>query len=127
MPEITTMQNKIIDALRVVITSQHLDVAQQPQYANTGTLYAQRGFQTLLEIRYRFNPDYLTLTVRGPAVIANHLTQQPRAFSLDVDQRGMKLCWSYLPYDEGNTITDMLAQLEHLLRQLPPPPGPRTT
>jgi hypothetical protein len=45
-----TMQDKTLDALTVMITNRHLDAVQQPVYANTGTLNAQNGFHTLLEI-----------------------------------------------------------------------------
>lgn len=48
MTEHPTMQDKILHALRALITEQQIEAVQQPVYANTGTLYAQREFETLL-------------------------------------------------------------------------------
>jgi hypothetical protein len=110
-----TMQNKILDAMTTTITNRHLEAVQPPVYANTGTLYAQRGFETLLEISYRFNTTYMTHTVRVPAAVVEHLKQRPPGASLDIDLRGARLTWHHLTYTEGDVIAAMLNQLDQLL------------
>jgi hypothetical protein len=114
-----TMQSKILDALTAVITNRHLDAVHQPVYANTGTLYAQTGFKTFLEISYRFNTAYMTHIVRGPAIVAKQLKHRPAAAYLDIDTHGVKLSWHHLTYTDGDAIAAMLSQLDQLLALIP--------
>jgi hypothetical protein len=49
------MQDKIMAELRRIAEAAELELVVQPQYAGTGTAYAQSGFETVAEVRYAFH------------------------------------------------------------------------
>jgi hypothetical protein len=69
-PATPTMQDKLLTEIISVITAAGLDTARQPQFANTGVLYAQRGLDTFLSVRYDFQDHSCSFGLTGPAVDA---------------------------------------------------------
>lgn len=124
MAELISMQSKTLDAFSTLIRGHHLEAVHQPIHANTGTVYAQRGFETFLSIHYHFGADCMSLTVRGPAVDDAHLNgvplvDSPPEFRVRRHFQGGKEVWYLLKYRDGQRIHTMLELLDSLLPTTP--------
>ena len=86
-----------------------------PQYANTGQVYIQRGFTTLVRLGYDFQSNYLRLHVADldPAEIPEDLRKgvHPAMGPAGANWQG----WM-IDYDKGPEIDRMLAALAALVR-----------
>lgn len=56
-----TMQQKILTALDEQAEAHNYDLVQTRNYANTGTLYWQREWETILQVKYDFQNTYFGL------------------------------------------------------------------
>jgi hypothetical protein len=109
------MQDKIMTALRGLAEAAGLDFEDQPDVSNTGTVYVQRGFDTLAVLRYSFQQDYCTLQLSGRAVDAAGLADNPPAWRLE----DKTLAWHHLGYDAGTRLQEMLDLVRKVLDQAP--------
>jgi hypothetical protein len=117
------MQDKIMAELRRITEAAGLELVVQPQYANTGTAYAQSGFDTVAEIRYAFHDTSCRITLHGSAFTAIPL---PGSGPLRHEVRD-ELTWYSLGYSDGTEIRKMLAIAEATLTAAGSHDDPATT
>lgn len=125
-----SMQDVITAQLEQVITSAGLTVTRDETTANTGTMRAMRGLETVLSAGYGFFDGYATIILGGPAVAqapAEFLTaqhalrhnricrgaipepyDQPLSPRVLADRRGLSVRFHYLRYDEEAEIRELL-------------------
>lgn len=109
-----SMQDKILDVIDAA-TPANLELVVQHDYSNTGYIYVQRGFDTILRLQYSFQTGYCTLHVKGEAVQASMSIIEELC-----GDRGTKhgsphavydkecLSWHALDYDDGDRIRRMI-------------------
>jgi hypothetical protein len=100
------MQTKILEAFERIAANAGLEAVQKGDSANTGHVYIQDGFDTLLDIRYSFQSGYCTLALRGPAVTALGLADSPPAYR--VGPAGT-VTYHALKYADSERVKAMLA------------------
>jgi len=106
------MQDKIITELRRIAEKDaRLEFADQPQYANTGTAYIQRGFDTVAELRYGFFDTYCSITFSGTAVAAAGLPDNPPSWRASQGS----VTWHSLAYGDGDRVRAMLDVIRSVL------------
>lgn len=66
----TTMQDRITAELQHITEAAGLKFVNNGDWANTGHIYVQQGWETLLDARYDFQTDHCTLHCTGPAMEA---------------------------------------------------------
>jgi hypothetical protein len=116
------MQTKILDAIRMAVVSKagvaHMELTNQPQWANTGTVYAQTGFTTLAQMTYSFYDSYCTLALKGPAVTP---ASCPRPHMTDGRPDWINepegITWHALSYGDGPRIERMLDLLARVISE----------
>jgi hypothetical protein len=57
----TNIQKKVMDHLEKIATDCDLDFVEQPQFSNTGMVYLQRGFYTVISFSYHFSDSKVEL------------------------------------------------------------------
>lgn len=60
------MQTKVVDAIRTAAKEVGLDCVVNMNYANTGNIVFQRGFDTVLSCSFDFQPSYASLQFYPP-------------------------------------------------------------
>ncbi len=93
----TTMQDKVIGAVRKLIGAEKLEPAETWSYSNVGTVFIQRAgkFQTLLVLNVQFNSNYMSWSICKPLEGKPILAQDP-----------------YCEYHDDKDMERLLATLE---------------
>lgn len=71
----TTMQDRITAELQHITEAAGLKFVRNGDWANTGHIYVQQGWETVLDARYDFQTDGCTLYFTGPAMEAWKVTK----------------------------------------------------
>ena len=100
------IQTRILEALDAIIEEAELTPTIKMAWANTGHLYAMRGFETLVDVDFAFQDTYCTLIFTGPAVDALDLADAPPTFRVVPHRPGA--AFHALNYTDGERINAML-------------------
>ena len=110
-----TMQEKITETIRgAVEDGAGLELTQQADYANTGYLFAQDDLDTLLIIRYSFQPDHCSLDLSGAAVGKARLPDNSPVWRVEAAFPG-EVRFYALKYADGDRLRVMLSTVTSLL------------
>jgi hypothetical protein len=106
------MQTRILGRLHAIAAEAGLELVDQPNYANTGILYAQDSeFTTHWQVRYDFQSDHCGLHLQGRAVNdAQPVDRLPYTFRW----QGGVLSFHVLRYDDGERIRAMFQLVSDL-------------
>lgn len=104
----SAMQTKILDKLRTAITDGGLEAVDQPEWANTGAVYAMVDLETSFVVRYSFQSSYCTIAASGPAVTAAGLDDNPPVFRVRDNGTAPTVTWHHLDYTDGARLRSML-------------------
>lgn len=115
-----SMQTKMLAAIEKVADKHEVEVVHQPQWANTGTLFLQRDWDTLLVITYQFNDTYASIRVSGSRAqgVKTRLgdTDVPGSYWISEDKRsGGGFSLPHCEYTIGARIVAFLDLLDELL------------
>lgn len=113
----TRMDEKVLDAVKAVITDAGFDPVLKPVWANTGTIYVQEAgnFTTLATIAYDFQNTNATIycdplpgQVDGARGTASWPDSMPRRSTSE---------WLafHVEYTDGSTVETMLAYIRKVL------------
>lgn len=95
-----SFQAKVLARVEEIAKAANLDLVQEAQFGNVGTIYAQRGWATVVTLRYDFQTrSGSTLLING----AQHGPPGEDNYYLD-------------PSDEDR-ITEFFARWRHLCRE----------
>ena len=108
-----TMQEKLTAEIIKVITAAGLEVTRQPQFANTGVLYAQRGFDTFLSVHYDFQDRYCGFRLGGTAVDKAPPEYRDRAPAQHAGRTEIE--FSHVEYHRGDEVRAVLELIRDLL------------
>jgi hypothetical protein len=72
-----TMRERVTAELEQRITNAGLDPVAATEWANTGTLHAMRGIESVIQIGYEFHSTYCQLTFTGAPVVAAAIPDSP--------------------------------------------------
>jgi hypothetical protein len=123
---VTSMQTKILGEIEKTVTDAGLELVRQPQYANTGDVFAQRGFDTVWQMHYSFDDGTCSLSFQGPGVRALNLIDSPPAYRYDeIPAWKGRLNFHALDYSEGDRIRLMLDLVRQFCGAKPDPEDDR--
>lgn len=57
----TTVQKKVMDYLERIATDSGLDFVDNKNYSNTGVVYLQHGFKTIISFSYHFDNAFIKI------------------------------------------------------------------
>lgn len=113
------MQKKILDEIDRIITGYGLESVQRSEWANTGTVHAQRGFLSPVIVRYQFNDTYCSIQITGPTVdqlvAKGDLVDSPPMYRVGRSMGAQHIDFPMLQYGEERIYT-MLGLLTLLVK-----------
>lgn len=118
----TSMQDKILGILKEV-TPEGLDFIQQGNWANTGHIYVQDGFDTQLDVAYQFNPTSCTIELSGFRVNGSkkYWTDCPPTYrhyapATSAGRSKVSIAFHALDYTDGQRIKVLIKMYSDLLK-----------
>lgn len=112
----STMQKAILETLTENLP-EGIEARQQPQWANTGRVYFQRGFTTLVELAYDFQDSdgSIRLNDVDPEQLSVRGREGYQGGASRPSDGGPWLGW-YFKYRDGERIEAMLAAVRDLIK-----------
>lgn len=116
-----SMQSKVLANIEKIITDAKLDAVEQSDYANTGTIFAMKGLDTIVSVRYQFDTEACSLRFKGWSVeragMAKTIEDNPPLYRLQRLANGLELGFLSLRYDNGTRLALAMTTLGTLVAQ----------
>lgn len=108
------MQEKMLAAFEDAAVRAELEAVVQYDWGNTGHVYFQRGFDTLLDLQFAFNQETCSLSLSGLLVERAGLADNPPEWRVH-DRTPETVDYHSLKYNDGQRVKAMFDMLDDLL------------